>query len=133
MTDHDVIYATCVKVGSIGVLFLGASGSGKSDLALRLLDQHGRGTGELEITSKLVADDQTLLRCEGKRIIASAPEVLRGLLEVRGLGIVQVSSVAEAPRRPRVAFDLQGASRQDARAQSANNPNSWSSSSRTPF
>jgi serine kinase of HPr protein (carbohydrate metabolism regulator) len=64
-------------VGEMGVLLRGPSGSGKSDLALRLIDQ-----GAL-----LVADDQVLLSREEDRIMARPPENLAGLLEVRGIGI----------------------------------------------
>lgn len=60
----------------MGVLIRGKSGTGKSDLALRLIDAG----------AVLVADDQVLL--ENKT--ASAPARLRGLLEVRGLGIVRM-------------------------------------------
>lgn len=60
----------------MGVLIRGKSGAGKSDLALRLIDAG----------AVLVADDQVLL--ENKT--ASAPARLRGLLEVRGLGIVRL-------------------------------------------
>jgi serine kinase of HPr protein (carbohydrate metabolism regulator) len=62
-------------------LLRGPSGAGKSDLALRLIEAGGR----------LVADDQTELRREGKKIIASAPSRIAGLIEARGLGIVKLS------------------------------------------
>lgn len=69
-------HGTCVDWGGRGVLLLGPSGSGKSDLALRLIDAG----------AVLVADDQTELSEDG---VASAPERLRGLLEVRGVGILR--------------------------------------------
>jgi HPr kinase/phosphorylase len=88
------IHATCVEVAGAGVLLLGASGTGKSDLALRLIDQGAR----------LVADDRTdLLRREGE-LYASAPETIAGRIEVRGLGILAVPAVAEA--RVRLAIEL---------------------------
>jgi HPr kinase/phosphorylase len=65
------------------VLLLGPSGSGKSDLLLRLLD---RGF-------TLVADDRVELT-DG---VASAPEALAGLLEIRGLGVVRFPHLASAP------------------------------------
>ncbi len=64
------------------MLLLGPSGSGKSDLLLRLLD---RGFA-------LVADD----RVELSHGMASAPEALAGLLEVRGLGVVRLPHVSSA-------------------------------------
>lgn len=81
------VHATAVAIGRAGVLLLGRSGSGKSDLALRLIDQPARPTTEL---ARLVADDQTSLIVKADRLLASAPPVLLGRLEVRGLGIVKL-------------------------------------------
>ena len=72
------IHGTCVAIGNIGVLLLGPSASGKSDLALRLID---RG-------AVLVADDQVALEGRAGRLMASAPPHLPPLLEVRGVGLV---------------------------------------------
>lgn len=72
----SLVHGTCVEWFGRGVLICGKSGAGKSDLALRLIDAG----------AVLVADDQVLL--ENKT--ASAPARLRGLLEVRGFGIVKL-------------------------------------------
>jgi serine kinase of HPr protein (carbohydrate metabolism regulator) len=80
------IHATTVEIGGVGVLLRGPSGSGKSDLALRLLDAGAR----------LVADDRTFLRREGGRVVASAPATIAGRLEVRGIGIMTVPAVDAA-------------------------------------
>jgi HPr kinase/phosphorylase len=72
------IHATCVALGLEGVLLLGESGSGKSDLALRLIDGGAR----------LVADDRTELFLQRGLLCARAPRAIAGLMEVRGLGIV---------------------------------------------
>ncbi len=77
------IHASCAAREGHGVLLLGPSGSGKSDLLLRLLD---RGF-------TLVADDRVDL-VSG---VASVPAALAGLLEVRGLGVVHLPYVASAP------------------------------------
>ncbi|HYC64861.1 MAG TPA: HPr kinase/phosphatase C-terminal domain-containing protein [Reyranellaceae bacterium] len=72
------------------VLLRGPSGSGKSDLALRLIDQGAR----------LIADDQTRLARKGHALLASAPTVLKNKIEVRGLGIVTLDrgrTLAAAP------------------------------------
>ncbi|HXQ09377.1 MAG TPA: HPr kinase/phosphorylase [Caulobacteraceae bacterium] len=61
-----------------GVLIEGASGSGKSDLALKALERGWR----------LVADDRTLIWCDGGRLWGRAPDTLAGLIEARGLGVV---------------------------------------------
>lgn len=72
------------------VLLRGPSGAGKSDLAARLIEAGGR----------LVADDQTELTRHGRRLMATSPKTLAGLLEVRGVGIVKLGRgqlVARAP------------------------------------
>ncbi len=74
------VHASCVAIAGDGVLIRGPSGAGKSDLALRLIDQG----------AQLVADDYTELRLVARQVLASPPERLRGLLEVRGLGIVRL-------------------------------------------
>jgi HPr kinase/phosphorylase len=74
------IYATCINLGGFGLLLCGPSGSGKSDLALRMMDHN----------SQLVADDWVDLTLENGVLIARAPVSLRGLLEVRGVGIIEV-------------------------------------------
>ena len=83
----ETVHATSVALGGRAVLITGPSGAGKSDLALRLLD---RGF-------KLVSDDQTLVRRERDRLLASAPATIAGKLEVRGIGIVEVEAVADQP------------------------------------
>lgn len=102
-----LVHATCVALDGRGVLLLGPSGSGKSDLALRLIDHAGRGIGTRAIEARLVADDQVMLTREGDHLIASAPERISGLLEVRGLGIVRVATAG--PVRLGLAVVLAGA------------------------
>ncbi|HEV8027008.1 MAG TPA: HPr kinase/phosphatase C-terminal domain-containing protein [Stellaceae bacterium] len=83
------VHGTSVVLGGDGVLLRGPSGSGKSDLALRLIDQGAR----------LVADDQTELRFIGGALRLSAPSTIAGQIEVRGVGILRVDSVKSAPLR----------------------------------
>lgn len=64
-----------------GALIEGPSGAGKSDLALRALE-HG---------FRLVADDRVVTFPAGGRLYGKAPEPLAGLIEVRGLGVVQTA------------------------------------------
>jgi len=90
-TETLLVHATCVALGKQGVLLRGASGSGKSDLALRLIDRPGRGVGATVMEAGLVADDQVVLTRNGDDLIASAPGRIAGLLEVRGLGLVRVA------------------------------------------
>jgi HPr kinase/phosphorylase len=81
------IYGTAIALGGDGVLLRGPSGSGKSDLALRLIDDGAR----------LIADDQTELRDLGGTVRLSAPATILGRMEVRGLGIVAVPHVPSSP------------------------------------
>jgi serine kinase of HPr protein (carbohydrate metabolism regulator) len=87
---EEVIHATCIALDGIGVLLLGPPGSGKSDLALRLIDTPGVGTSKEMLTAQLVADDQVKLSLADNHLIAEAPPVLAGFLEIRGLGIMRV-------------------------------------------
>lgn len=85
--SSENLHASTMALDGRAVLISGPSGSGKSDLALRLLD---RGF-------MLVSDDRTIVRREGERLLASAPATIKGKLEVRGIGIVDVESVDETP------------------------------------
>jgi HPr kinase/phosphorylase len=84
--ETTLVHATSVAIGERAVLLRGPSGSGKSDLALRLIDAGAR----------LVADDQTRIWRDGDVLLACAPESIAGLIEVRGVGIVRVESVPVA-------------------------------------
>jgi serine kinase of HPr protein (carbohydrate metabolism regulator) len=83
----ESVHATSVAVDGRAVLITGPSGSGKSDLAIRLID---RGF-------TLVSDDQTVVRRDGDRLLASAPPQIAGKLEVRGIGIMEVDTVSDVP------------------------------------
>ncbi len=80
------VHGTCVEISGLGVLLRGAPGAGKSDLALRLIDGGAR----------LVADDRVDLALEEGAVVARAPAIIAGRLEVRGVGIVRVPTVAAA-------------------------------------
>lgn len=83
--DRETIHATSVAIDGVAVLIEGASGAGKSDLALRLID---RG-------ASLVSDDYTVLTRQDRQLIANPPENLAGKMEVRGIGIIKVSHVTD--------------------------------------
>lgn len=85
MTDAP-IHAGCVAIEGRGVLVLGESGTGKSDLMLRLID---RG-------AMLVADDYCALAVEGSRLMARAPAAIAGRIEVRGIGLVAMPALDAA-------------------------------------
>lgn len=81
------LHATCVQLGGVGVVLLGASGVGKSDLALRLID-----AGAL-----LVADDQLQVEAAEAGLLGRPAASLAGLLEVRGLGILRLPYCPVSP------------------------------------
>ena len=85
--SSETIHASSVAIDGRAVLITGPSGSGKSDLTLRLLD---RGFA-------LVSDDQTLVKKTATRLTASAPPTIRGKLEIRGIGIVEMEQVDDQP------------------------------------
>jgi serine kinase of HPr protein (carbohydrate metabolism regulator) len=78
------IHATAVAIGGRAVLLVGPSGSGKSDLALRLID---RG-------AVLIADDRVALTRVGDHLTAAPPPTIAGVIEVRGVGLIAVPHVA---------------------------------------
>ena len=88
------IHATAVSIGGRGVLLLGLPGSGKSDLALRLIDR-----GAL-----LIADDRVVVG-PGVPSLLSALATIAGKIEVRGVGIVDMPHVAEVPAALAVRLD----------------------------
>ncbi len=75
--------ATAVCIGKSGVLIIGKSGSGKSDLALRLIDRGAR----------LIGDDRVVLEKHGDGLLAFPHNNIRGMLEIRGAGIVKLPFV----------------------------------------
>ncbi len=85
--SSETVHATSVAIGGAAVLLVGRSGSGKSDLALRLID---RG-------AELVSDDYTYLRRADGRLLASPPANIAGKIEVRGIGIVEMEHVRDLP------------------------------------
>ncbi len=86
------LHATCIAMDGYGILLRGPSGSGKSDLALRMIDQY---TNVI-----LVADDRVDVAAQRDAVYASVPASIAGKLEVRGIGIV------EMPHAPRVKLVL---------------------------
>jgi len=85
--SSETLHASTVAVDGRAVLITGPSGSGKSDLTLRLLD---RGF-------TLVSDDQTIVKKTGNKLVASAPPTIKGKLEIRGVGIVDMDNIDDVP------------------------------------
>ena len=80
------LHATAIAIEGQGVLIRGPSNSGKSDLALRLIDDG----------AQLVADDRVNVACVENYLNISAPDNLKGLIEVRGVGVVKIGAVDKA-------------------------------------
>jgi hypothetical protein len=103
-----IVHATTVALGAAGerfgaapdsaVLLIGKPGSGKSDVALRLI----------ALGAKLVADDQTALYVKEGRLFAQAPSSLHGLLEIRGVGVVRIDAAPPSPILLVVRLDWEG-------------------------
>jgi serine kinase of HPr protein (carbohydrate metabolism regulator) len=85
-TSGATVHASCVLVGRSAVLIRGPSGSGKSQLALTLIE-----VGGLSATARLVADDRVRLFAANGRLLAAAPEAIRGKIEVRGSGVREIA------------------------------------------
>ena len=83
--SSETLHCSTVAIGGRAVMIEGRSGSGKSDLALRLID---RG-------AKLVSDDYTIARRQGKILLASPPPNIAGKMEVRGIGLVDMEHVSD--------------------------------------
>ncbi len=82
----ETVHATAVMIEEKGVLLRGPPRSGKSDLALRLIND-----GAI-----LIADDRTALTLRDGAVIAQCPASIAGQLEVRGIGIVDLPYIEEA-------------------------------------
>lgn len=80
------LHATSVAFQGKGVLITGASGSGKSSLALQMM----------ALGCQLISDDQTDLVRRDPVLWASAPPSIKGLIEARGFGILQADPIEAA-------------------------------------
>ena len=93
--DAATLHATCVSVSGNGMLITGRSGAGKSALALRMM----------ALGAQLVADDRTRVTRHGDGLVAAAPEAIRGRIEARFVGILDVPCAGPAPVRLIVDLD----------------------------
>lgn len=91
------LHASVVSAGGRGALIRGPSGAGKSDLVLRCIAVGA--TPSFGPAASLVADDRVIVRRDGDRLFARAPDNLAGLIEVRGLGIVRLPYERETELR----------------------------------
>ncbi|MEH3110176.1 MAG: HPr kinase/phosphorylase [Agrobacterium cavarae] len=90
--DRINYHATAIVIDETGMLFVGPSGSGKSELAFSFLTEAQR----CGLPAALVADDQVLMSSQDGRVLVERPESIAGLLELRGSGIVELQSIKSA-------------------------------------
>ncbi len=95
LTGSGPFHASCVAHQGKGVLICGASGSGKSGLALQLM----------ALGAELVADDRVILKAEDGEMLASAPAQIAGKIEARGIGILNAKALPSAPVHVVIALD----------------------------
>lgn len=95
--SSETVHCSCVAIAGRAVLIGGRSGTGKSDLALRLID---RG-------ATLVSDDYTQIRRVAGRAIASAPPTIQGKIEMRGVGLIEMETAGDVPVALFVDLDLE--------------------------
>ena len=93
-----ILSASAVAIGGVALAIEGPSGSGKSSLALALID-HG---------ARLIGDDGVALAREGDRIIASPPPNIEGLIEVRGVGLCEMPIAQPCPLALILRLDVGG-------------------------
>jgi HPr kinase/phosphorylase len=105
MTLPQTRHATCVAWDEEAALIIGPSGCGKSALALQLM----------AFGCALVADDRVLLRSDGNRLLAECPPAIVGMIEARGVGILNATCQASAFVTLVVDLDQQEDSRLPAR------------------
>lgn len=86
------VHASAVVVGRLGLIIVGASGAGKSSLAIALIAE-ARARGDY---AALVADDRVFIAAYGRRVIARRPETIRDMIEIRGSGIGRIESLPAA-------------------------------------
>ena len=85
--SRQIIHATTVAVDRRGLVILGASGSGKSSLALQLI----------ALGAILVADDRTEVSTVANRLHANVPDTIKGRIEARGVGLLTLPFVSDIP------------------------------------
>lgn len=85
--DTALIHATCVAVEGRAALIVGASGAGKTGLALKMM----------ALGAVLVADDRVSLAMADGEVVADAAENLRGLIEARGIGLLRAKPAGPTP------------------------------------
>ena len=87
-----LFHGTAIVIGTVGLILVGPSGSGKSSIAVRLITE-ARRSGHF---SALIADDQVFIEWVNGRAIATAPETIKGMIELYGSGIGKMPTIDRA-------------------------------------
>ncbi len=96
-SESTTLHGCMVDFRGVGVLIIGGSGSGKSETAIGLLERGGA----------LVADDMVRVKRHGDELIASCPDLARGYIEMRGIGIINAANLyGLSALRPEKRLDL---------------------------
>lgn len=107
--DSQTVHGTCVALGGRGLLLIGASGSGKSSLALSLM----------AMGATLVSDDRVVIKSEEGMMTATAPTGIEGLIEARGVGILTAKTLESVSVAAVVDMDRVEAARLPAARQTS--------------
>jgi len=86
LDSGNILHASCVCAFGGGLLITGPSGSGKSSLALEMM----------ALGAKLVSDDRCELSTQNNQLFASPPKPIAGLIEARGIGILNAAYAPQA-------------------------------------
>lgn len=82
--NFKTVHGTLIEIKGLGVLIIGESGVGKSDCALDLIDKG----------AKFISDDLVVIsNVESGGLIGSAPEKIKNLMEIRGIGIINIKDL----------------------------------------
>lgn len=92
--QSEILHATSIAIKGYGLLILGPTGSGKSDLALRCLAMGASAL--IETPFALISDDRTVVSLRDDKVTMTAPPAIAGKLEVRGVGIIDVPCAPDA-------------------------------------
>jgi len=84
--NSKILHASSVEIDGKGVVILGKSGSGKSNLAIKLIS----------MGAKLISDDQTYFKLKDNKIIISKPKTTPNFIEARGIGLIKTPMVMSA-------------------------------------
>jgi serine kinase of HPr protein (carbohydrate metabolism regulator) len=115
------VHASAVVIGEAGVLIRGASGAGKSRLALALM----AGADEAGVFARLIGDDRTRLESCNGRLIARGHPLILGQIEQRGAGIVREIFISAAVVR--LVVDIVAADKATRYPESAGECAEWRS------